>query len=82
MAMRGAAARTAETVPTPSVDGDFYRIADLLDEKERALTRRVRDFMETEVAPVIEDYWARDTFPFVRDHSGRARGIANWGEEV
>ena len=64
MAMRGAAARTAETVPTPPVDGDFYRIADLLDAKERALTRRVRDFMEAEVAPIIEDYWARDRFPF------------------
>jgi glutaryl-CoA dehydrogenase len=64
MAVRGAAARTAETALSPSVDGDFYRIADLLDEKERAVTRRVRDFMETEVAPVIEDYWARDKFPF------------------
>src|SRR5277367_434004 len=47
----------------PPVNGDFYRIADLLDQKERAVVKRVRDFMEAEVAPVIEDYWARDQFP-------------------
>ena len=47
----------------PPVNGDFYRIADLLDPKERAVVKRVRDFMETEVAPIIEDYWARDQFP-------------------
>src|SRR6516225_9013063 len=47
----------------PPVNGDFYKIADLLDPKERAVVKRVRDFMETEVAPIIEDYWARDQFP-------------------
>ena len=47
----------------PPVNGDFYRITDLLDQKERAVVKRVRDFMEAEVAPIIEDYWARDQFP-------------------
>src|ERR1700685_1266297 len=47
----------------PPVNGDFYKIADLLDPEERAVVKRVRDFMEAEVAPVIEDYWARDQFP-------------------
>jgi glutaryl-CoA dehydrogenase len=47
----------------PPVNGDFYRITDLLDPKERAVVKRVRDFMEAEVAPIIEDYWARDQFP-------------------
>jgi glutaryl-CoA dehydrogenase len=47
----------------PPVNGDFYKIADLLDPKERAVVKRVRDFMETEVAPIIEDYWGRDQFP-------------------
>ena len=62
MARQDASART-EADPGPHSDGDFYRIGDLLDEKERAVVRRVRDFMETEVAPIIEDYWARDRFP-------------------
>ena len=48
----------------PPADGDFYRIANLLDDSESAIVKRVRDFMEFEVAPIIDDYWARDRFPF------------------
>src|SRR5437879_9740851 len=48
----------------PPIDGDFYRIANVLDERERALIERVRAFAEGVVAPVVEDYWARDEFPF------------------
>ena len=36
----------------PPVNGDFYRITDLLDPKERAVVNRVREFMEAEVAPI------------------------------
>jgi len=39
----------------PPVDGDFYRIAAVLNDEERALLRRVRDFTEGVVAPVIEE---------------------------
>jgi glutaryl-CoA dehydrogenase len=63
MAVQGSSARKVEHV-TPPIDGDFYRIADLLDPKERLVAERVRDFVESEVAPIIEDYWARDKFPF------------------
>src|ERR1700734_2034526 len=55
-------ARGKESVPPP-INGDFYRIADLLDPKERRIAKRVREFMESEVAPIIEDYWGRDQFP-------------------
>jgi glutaryl-CoA dehydrogenase len=48
----------------PPIDGDFYRIASVLNDKELALLRRVREFTEGVVAPLIEDYWARDEFPF------------------
>src|SRR3974377_253512 len=48
----------------PPVDGDFYRISNVLNEDERAIVKRVRDFMELEIAPIIDDYWARDKFPF------------------
>src|SRR5258708_8081938 len=48
----------------PPIDGDFYRIANVLDERERALITRVRAFTEGVVAPIIEDYWGRDEFPF------------------
>ena len=63
MTMQGSSARKAEHL-TPPIDGDFYRVADLLDAKERVVAQRVRGFMEAEVAPIIEDYWARDKFPF------------------
>jgi glutaryl-CoA dehydrogenase len=63
MTVQGSSARKAEHV-APPIDGDFYRIADLLDPKERVVAQRVRNFMEAEVAPIIEDYWARDKFPF------------------
>jgi glutaryl-CoA dehydrogenase len=48
----------------PPVDGDFYRIASVLNDKERTLLRRVRGSTEDVVAPVIEGYWAHDEFPF------------------
>ena len=48
----------------PPIDGDFYRIAAVLNESERALLKRVREFTEGVIAPVIEDYWNRDAFPF------------------
>jgi glutaryl-CoA dehydrogenase len=55
--------RKSEYSPPP-VNGDFYKIADVLDPEERAVTRRVRAFVESEVLPIIEDYWGRDQFPF------------------
>jgi glutaryl-CoA dehydrogenase len=36
----------------------------VLNESERALLERVREFTESVIAPVIEDYWSRDAFPF------------------
>ena len=48
----------------PPIEGDFYRIAAVLNDSERALLKRVREFTEGVIAPVIEDYWSRDAFPF------------------
>ena len=48
----------------PPVDSDFYRITDLLTKDERAVLARVRAFMETEVAPIINEYWSKAKFPF------------------
>jgi glutaryl-CoA dehydrogenase len=46
----------------PAVDGDFYRVANLLNDTERAVVKRVRDFMEREIAPIIDDYWGATNF--------------------
>ena len=80
MTVQGSSARKAEHL-APPIDGDFYRIADLLDVKERVVAQRVRDFMEAEVAPIIEDYWARDKFPFEIIPKIAAVGIGGVGYE-
>ena len=36
---------------------DFFRIADQLTAAERDYWRRTRDFVDTEVLPVINGYW-------------------------
>jgi hypothetical protein len=46
----------------------------VLDERDRATVKRVRGFKESEIAPIIEDYWGRDQFPFV-DRGKRGDGL-------
>ena len=65
----------------PGQTGDFYRITDVLDAKERATVARVRAFLESEVAPIIEDHWARAKFPFEIVGGLRALDIGGIGYE-
>src|ERR1700738_2341866 len=53
-----------ELKPMPAPNSDFYTIRDALTAEERILVKQVRTFMETNVAPVINEYWADDAFPF------------------
>src|SRR5258708_2047884 len=60
----------APAAPTPNQDNippplnaTLYQIEGTLDAKEREVVKRVRDFVDNEVAPIIEDYWGRDAFP-------------------
>jgi alkylation response protein AidB-like acyl-CoA dehydrogenase len=50
--------------PLPAPNSDFYYLYETLPAEELAIVKRVREFMETKVAPVITDYWVRDQFPF------------------
>ncbi len=43
---------------------DFYEITETLAPDELATLKAVRTFMETKVAPIINQYWADDAFPF------------------
>ncbi len=45
------------------LDADFYELEQLLDDDGLQLVLRVRDFMEKNVAPVINYYWTREEFP-------------------
>ena len=42
---------------------DFYDIGALLPDDDRALLADVRAFMRGDVAPIINDHWARQEFP-------------------
>src|SRR5258708_37838266 len=66
MATATAASRkdAKEQKPLPAPNSDFYTITDDLTAEERTLVKQVRAFMETNVAPVINKYWADDAFPF------------------
>src|ERR1700751_1323728 len=60
-----AAAKAAKPrKPLPAPNSDFYYLYETLPAEELAIVKRVREFMETKVAPVITDYWVRDQFPF------------------
>ncbi len=50
--------------PLPAPNTDFYYLYETLPAEELAIVKRVREFMETKVAPIITDYWVRDEFPF------------------
>jgi glutaryl-CoA dehydrogenase len=43
---------------------DFYGLDTLLAADELRIVDRVREFMRTEVAPIINDAWTRARFPF------------------
>ena len=60
----------------PLVNGDFYHINTTLSEEDQALLLRVRDFMETEVAPIINQYWTREEFPHQLVPGIAALGVA------
>jgi glutaryl-CoA dehydrogenase len=71
--------QTPVTLPKP--DGDFYQITDCLNDAERAKLKEVRAFMETKVAPVINKFWAEDSFPFELLPGIRDLKIAGLGYE-
>jgi glutaryl-CoA dehydrogenase len=59
-----------------SRDTDFFSVGELLDERERAVLRRVREYCDTQVAPVANDYWERAEFPAPLVPGYRELGVA------
>ncbi len=67
------------TIPAP--DSDFYQLSEVLSQPEQDKVRQVRGFMESQVAPVINRYWAEDSFPFDLIPGIRELKIAGLGYE-
>ena len=49
--------------PLPAPNSDFYEFAETLTPRT-AIVKKVRAFMESKVAPIINKYWVEDAFPF------------------
>lgn len=60
----------------PEANGDFYQLSRTLPEADNQIRLKVRAFMEEEVQPIINDYWARDAFPFELLPKFKALGVA------
>jgi glutaryl-CoA dehydrogenase len=60
----------------PEADGDFYLLSNTLSKEDNELRLKVRAFMETEVQPIINDFWSRDEFPFELLPKFKSLGIA------
>lgn len=48
----------------PPINGDFYEVHLRLSEEDRAVQMKVREFMEREIKPLVNNYWLHDEFPF------------------
>jgi glutaryl-CoA dehydrogenase len=60
--------------------GDFYAYEELLSATERQSIERVRDFLRTQVSPVVDDYWARAEFPFELVSGFAELGLLDWAD--
>src|SRR4051812_24468975 len=65
--------------PLPAPNSDFYDLYETLPPEELEVVKRVREFVETKVAPVITDYWVRDQFPFDLLPAVKELGIGGLG---
>ncbi|PYY53731.1 acyl-CoA dehydrogenase [Curtobacterium sp. MCSS17_011] len=48
---------------TPQLESDFYGFQQQLTEQERASLGQLRQYLEREVRPIADEYWARAEFP-------------------
>lgn len=75
-------------LPTPSgpyldkgpLPADFYAFEDLLTDGEREKIESVREFLRTQAAPIVDDYWARAEFPFQLVEGFGSLGLVDWAD--
>ena len=77
MALAAKDIKEAKQLPPPN--SDFYEFAETLPAEELAIVKKVRAYMETKVAPIINKYWVEDSFPFELLPSFKELNIAGLG---
>src|SRR5262244_2433675 len=65
--------------PLPAPNVDFYEFAADLPAEEMAIIKKVREYMETKVQPIINKYWVEDSFPFELLPSFKELGVVGSG---
>jgi glutaryl-CoA dehydrogenase len=76
---------TLPPTPGPYLDpgvlpADFYAYGELLSDNERETVERLREFLRTDVEPIVDDYWSRAEFPFeLTDEFGKL-GLMTWAD--
>src|SRR5215475_11577259 len=75
------AAKARQPKPLPPPNSDFYHLAETLNADELAVLKKVRTFMESKVAPIINKYWVEDAFPFELLPAFKELGFAGVGIE-
>jgi glutaryl-CoA dehydrogenase len=76
------------TLPTPSgpyldkglLPADFFAYEELLSDREREQLESVREFLRTQVAPIVDDHWARAEFPFQLVEGFGRLGLMDWAD--
>jgi len=59
---------------------DFFQLDELLTEEERMARQAVRDFVDAEILPIIEDHFERGTFPL--HLSGKLAALGVFGANL
>src|SRR4051794_27288447 len=76
---------TLPATPGPYLDsgllpGDFYSYEDILSGQEFETVERLREFLRTEVAPIVDDHWARAASPSSLFDGFANLGLAAWAD--
>lgn len=48
----------------PEINADFYELSDKLTNEQRVIQLQLRNVMEEEIKPLVNEHWLRDEFPF------------------
>lgn len=48
----------------PEINADFYELSDKLTNEQRVIQLQLRNVMEEEIKPLVNEHWLKDEFPF------------------
>lgn len=64
LAMKMLTSSSSKKKDPPPINADFYSVENKLSGENKALLLKVRTFLESEIKPIVNNYWLHDEFPF------------------